>query len=161
MILSRPDILDYLKNGRLAFDPPIEEGQVAQVSIDLHLGCEFTIFKVPPKYLPAIKIDSSLWESEDLWQHYTQDEFQLNPNEFVLAQTLEKVTIPPELVGLVEGRIIVVLTTLSRRVTSSQTALQIRRAVRPSNPDTFPRVHEPSSRTGDTVGPYPNTFCVR
>lgn len=90
---------------RLHFDPAIKpDEQVAQVSIDLHLGHSFTVFKAPPAYLKFIQIDKSLWESEDLWQHYEQDEFQLNPGDFVLAQTLETVFIPPDLVGLVEGR---------------------------------------------------------
>lgn len=104
MILSRPDILKYLEEGKLGFDPAISLDQVAQVSIDLHLGNQFTVFKVPPAYLTSIQVDSSLWNSEDLWQHYTQDEFLLNPGGFVLAQTLETVFIPPDLVGLVEGR---------------------------------------------------------
>jgi dCTP deaminase len=78
--------------------------QVAQVSIDLRLGRKFSIFKEQPAYLPAIRIDPSLWGSSDLWQHYEQDEFRLLPGAFVLAQTLERICIPPDLVGLVEGR---------------------------------------------------------
>jgi dCTP deaminase len=106
LILSRPDILKYLEAGKLRFEPAIKpDEQVAQVSVDLHLGRRFTVFKVPsPAYLKFIQIDKSLWDSEDLWQHYEQDEFQLNPGDFVLAQTLETVFIPPDLVGLVEGR---------------------------------------------------------
>lgn len=77
---------------------------MAQVSIDLHLGNRFTVFKAPPAYLTSITMDRSLWQSVDLWQHYEQGEFLLNPGGFVLAQTLETVYIPPDLVGLVEGR---------------------------------------------------------
>lgn len=104
MILSRPDILTYLDEGKLRFEPEIDRSQVAQVSVDLRLGRKFTVFKDPPRYLPYIQIDRSLWDSEDLWQHYELEEFRLNPGEFVLAQTLEQVCIPPDLVGLVEGR---------------------------------------------------------
>jgi dCTP deaminase len=103
-MLSRPDILRYLREGTLKIDPPIAEEQVAQVSIDLRLGRKFTIFKEPPQFLPAIQIDPSLWASADLWEHFEQDTFRLHPNQFVLAQTLERVCIPPDLVGLVEGR---------------------------------------------------------
>jgi dCTP deaminase len=104
LILSRSDILTYLDEGKIGFDPAINRDQVAQCSVDLHLGNRFTVFKVPPAYLTSIQVDKSLWESEDLWQHYEQDEFLLNPGGFVLAQTLESVYIPPDLVGLVEGR---------------------------------------------------------
>jgi len=104
LILSRPDILKYLEDGKLGFDPAISLDQVAQVSIDLHLGDCFTVFKKPPDYLTSIRIDKSLWDSEDLWEHYQQKEFLLDPGGFVLAQTLETVFIPPDLVGLVEGR---------------------------------------------------------
>ncbi len=104
MILSRPDILRYIAEGKLKIEPAVSEDRVAQVSIDLRLGRKFTVFKEPPNYLPAIRIDPSLWTSYDLWQHYEQDEFRLNPGQFVLAQTLERICIPPDLAGLVEGR---------------------------------------------------------
>jgi deoxycytidine triphosphate deaminase len=85
LLLSKPDILAYLNEGRLRFDPPITEDRVAQVSLDLKLGRKFTTFKKLPGYLPCINIDKSLWESADLWTHYEQDTFRLEPNGFVLA----------------------------------------------------------------------------
>jgi dCTP deaminase len=45
-----------------------------------------------------------LWDSSDLWNHVEQDQFLLQPNNFVLAQTMEKICIPHDVVGLVEGR---------------------------------------------------------
>jgi len=103
-MLSRPDLLRYLAEGRLQIDPPVNEDQVAQVSIDLSLGRKFSTFKEPPRYLPAIHVDPSLWTSGDLWNHEERDVFRLEPGKFVLAQTLERVSIPPDLVGFVEGR---------------------------------------------------------
>jgi dCTP deaminase len=104
LVLSKPDILRYLSEGSLRIDPPISEDRVAQVSIDLSLGRKFTTFKERPGYLPAIHVDPSLWGSKDLWHHYEQDIFRLEPGRFVLAQTLERVRIPHDLVGFVEGR---------------------------------------------------------
>jgi len=104
LILSRADLLDYIANGKLKFDPPISDDRVAQVSVDLSLGKKFTTFKDPPKYLTAVNIDHSLWASGDLWHHVEQDTFKLMPGSFVLAQTLEKICIPDDVVGLVEGR---------------------------------------------------------
>jgi len=104
VVLSRRDILDYIERQELRFNPPIDPDRIAQVSIDLKLARKFTCFKEPPKFIPAIHVDSSVWESADLWEHHEQDMFRLQPGQFVLAQTLEKVTIPRDLVGLVEGR---------------------------------------------------------
>jgi len=104
LILSRPDILEYIARGKLKIQPPIPEKSVTQVSVDLRLGRKFIVFKEPPQYLPAIYVDPSLWESADLWQDYEQDQFRLNPGQFVLAQTLERIRIPNDLAGFVEGR---------------------------------------------------------
>lgn len=104
MLLSKPDILTYLQEGRLTFDPPVSAGRIAQVSVDLKLGRKFTTFKQPPAYLTSIHVDPSLWSSADLWEHLESDTFRLMPGGFVLAQTLERVSIPPDLVGFVEGR---------------------------------------------------------
>lgn len=104
MVLSKPDILRYLEEGKLRFDPSIEGDQVAQVSVDLRLGNRFSLFKEPPAYLPAIHVDPSLWNSGDLWDHREQTTFRLMPGQFVVAQTLERVYIPNDLMGLVEGR---------------------------------------------------------
>ena len=89
MVLSKPDILRYLREGKLRFDPEVPEDRIAQVSIDLKLGRKFTTFKEPPRFLPAIHVDPSLWESADLWNREERDVFRLNPGQFVLAQTLD------------------------------------------------------------------------
>lgn len=46
----------------------------------------------------------SAWDSADLWNHEEREPFRLAPGEFVLAQTLERIVIPEDLVGFVEGR---------------------------------------------------------
>ena len=104
MILSRPDILKSIHEQKLIFTPNVEEDQIAQVSIDLRLGRKFTVFKEKPEYLPAIRVHHSLWDSGDIWEHFEQDDFVLEPKAFVLAQTHEKICIPSDVVGLVEGR---------------------------------------------------------
>ena len=114
-MLSKPDILASLHEGKLRFDPPITEKRVAQVSIDLKLGRKFTTFKQLPSYLPCINVDKSLWNSADLWEHVEADTFRLQPGGFVLTQTLERVYIPPDLAGFVEGRSSWARTSLAQR----------------------------------------------
>lgn len=104
MVLSRPDIIAAIRVGRVRIEPALPEERVAQVSFDLTLGRKFTRLGVKPAYLPAVHVDPSLWESKDLWESIESDTYRLQPGAFVLAHTLERVTLPPDLVGLVEGR---------------------------------------------------------
>lgn len=104
MILSKPDIEQALASGGLVIDP--EPDGVDQVSVNLHIGRRFATFKTLPSYLPRVRIRDSLFSSagETLWETIETDEFLLEPQEFVLAQTLERVVMPSHLMGFVEGR---------------------------------------------------------
>lgn len=105
MVLSKPDILAALASGRLRISPEVAAESVAQVSIDLRLDRKFSRFRPnPPRYLPAIHADPSLWRSADLWEHLEADVFRLEPGKLVLAQTLERVSVGRDLVAFVEGR---------------------------------------------------------
>ena len=103
MFLSQPDIIKCLESGDLAFAPSVPNERIAQVSVDLLLGHRFTILKKKP-YITSIQMDPSIWESEDLWEEQERNDFKLDPGQFVLAQTLERVKIPDSLMGMVEGR---------------------------------------------------------
>lgn len=106
MVLSRPDLLDSIASGRLGLDPPVGATRVGPVSIDLKLGRRFSRFRaVRPGHIAAIHVDPALWGSQDLWEHFEdRDVYRLEPGAFVLAHTLERVRIPNDVVGLVEGR---------------------------------------------------------
>lgn len=105
MILAKPEILDYLESGKLQIEPSVSQEDIEQVSIDLHIGHQFTLFKEKPAYISDVRLDASIFGSADLWDRYTDcAEFVLEPGRLVLAQTLEKVTMPNDLAGLIEGR---------------------------------------------------------
>ncbi len=104
MVLSRPEILRYIQEEKLRFDPRIDLTDVKQVSVDLRLGRKFTRFKALPERLSYIQMDKSIWQSLDIWEHLEQETYLLPPGDFVLAQTLETIRIPNDLVGFVEGR---------------------------------------------------------
>jgi dCTP deaminase len=103
LILCKPDIIRYIEEERLVISPEVPRDAIDQVSIDLRLGRKFTTFKAP-EYLGSIRADPSVFQSLDLWERNTADTFDLKPGELVLAHTLETIRIPPDLVGLVEGR---------------------------------------------------------
>jgi len=75
-----------------------------ECSIDLRLGRVFSQFK-PKDHIASISLSTkSIFDEEDLWDAREEEFFTLRPQGFVLAQTLESVTIPADLMGLVEGR---------------------------------------------------------
>ena len=104
VVLSRPDIIARLNAGDLIVDPLPDESRIDQVSIDLRLGRNFFRFKPPPAHIATLRVKPSLFTADDLWDRHEADTFDLRPDEFVLAETLERVVIPNDLVGFVEGR---------------------------------------------------------
>ena len=101
MILSKPEIRRRLDSGRLSIDPVPSDSRIGAVSIDLRLGRKFTSFKEGglPEHIPVIRVRPSLFGSMDLWTHEEVDTFDIAPRGFVLAQTLERVALPNDLMG--------------------------------------------------------------
>lgn len=103
-ILSDKTIKEYLKEGKIGFEPLTDEKQIQPSSIDMRLGDEFKVFKVIRK--PYIDPD----DEEDLTSYMEStivpegEAFIIHPNEFALATTLEYVKLPDDIVARVEGR---------------------------------------------------------
>lgn len=105
MILSDGDIRERLKEGDLVVDPIDDpELQIQPASVDLRLDRTFVVYQVT--HVPYV----DPFEQETL-DRYTEevnikdgDGFILHPNEFALGSTKERVEIPADLVGRVEGR---------------------------------------------------------
>ena len=105
MVLSKPDIMRWMKEGGLKIEPAPAPSGIKQVSVDLRLGRKFSVMKELPEHVSSVRVKPSLFESRDLWEaQREEDRFVLEPSEFVLAHTHETVTMPSDLVGLVEGR---------------------------------------------------------
>ena len=104
MVLSKPDIERYIEDHKLVIDPAPAHSCINQVSVDLRLGRKFTVMKELLPHVPKVRVKPSPLESGESWDHKEGDSFDLHPGAFVLAQTHETVTMPPDLVGFVEGR---------------------------------------------------------
>jgi len=113
MILARQDIREQYDKGRIKIEPAPEEKQWGEASIDLRLGFDFTrlekvegvTFSVASGLGAIGKMNP--YSRKRLAQKDAMgrpEKFELHPGEFVLALTHETVTIPPDLIGLVEGR---------------------------------------------------------
>ena len=103
-ILSDKDIREYLKEGKIAIEPLLDEKQIQPSSVDMRLGDEFKVFKVIRKPYIDPKDEEDI---ASYMESTTVDEgeaFIIHPNEFALATTLEYVKIPDDLVARVEGR---------------------------------------------------------
>lgn len=101
MILSDLAIRKALAEGRIVIDPLGDEA-IQPSSVDLRVDAEFRVFN--NHLYPYIDVQQ---EQPDLTDSITvqQDQpFILHPGEFVLGSTLEKVTLPRDLVARIEGK---------------------------------------------------------
>jgi dCTP deaminase len=105
MVLSQRDIINRIKKGDLRFTPEVSPSAITQCSVDLRLGHTFTVFK-RKEYIAALRLQNArqIFEEADLWDQQRHDIFTLRRGKLVLAQTLEVVHLPNDLMGLVEGR---------------------------------------------------------
>lgn len=111
MILTDGAIRQALQDGRLILDPIPPPHHFNTTAVDLRLGPILKVWEKIPKGANLV-LDYDDVKIPDLHQ-FSQDatlgqdgSFQLEPNQFVLAQTLEKVGLPiaGKLAARVEGR---------------------------------------------------------
>ncbi len=102
MILSDRTIREELATGRIVVEP-LGPNAVQPSSVDLRLDRHFRVFR--NHTLGHMDVRNNL---EDLTELVTLPEdsspFMLHPGEFVLGSTLERVVIPDDLVGRLEGK---------------------------------------------------------
>lgn len=105
MILSDRDIKKAILKKEIIISPkPDFEVQLGSCSIDLRLGDTFRVFDHSRHpYLDPQKRDYSN-EITKVVKVKKGENFIMQPGDFVLAVTLEKVVIPPYLMGRLEGR---------------------------------------------------------
>lgn len=105
MILSDGDIKKALKEKRIEITPtPDFSTQLGSCSIDLRLGDTFRVFEHSKySFIDPSKKDFSNEITREI-KIKKGDVFMMQPGDFVLAVTLEKVKIPPDLMGRLEGR---------------------------------------------------------
>jgi dCTP deaminase len=111
MILTQGEIRKRVDAGDIKFSPALEERQWGDASVDLRLGYKFAKLKQSDHKISLAK--GGLRQIAGLYHEATfehTDQFGkrisycLEPNEFILAQTLEHVWIPRDLIARVEGR---------------------------------------------------------
>ncbi len=105
MVLSDRDIKAYIKEKKIVITPtPDYKTQLGTCSLDLRLGNKFRVFdhsKNP--YLDPTKKDYTNEITSEV-KVKEGDAFIMQPGDFVLAVTMERVKIPHDLLGRLEGR---------------------------------------------------------
>jgi dCTP deaminase len=101
VILSDRSINEAIASGRLGIDP-FDPQLVQPSSIDVRLDNKFLVFRNTKRAFIDVK-----QPADDLMEliELAQDEpMYLHPHEFVLGNTIERVKMPDDLVGRLEGR---------------------------------------------------------
>ena len=101
MVLSDRTIQRYLDEGRIGIDP-YDPGLLQPSSVDVRVDRFFRVFR-NSRY-PFIDVKEA---QDDLTELVEIDEdipFILHPGEFVLGSTLERITLPDDLVARLEGK---------------------------------------------------------
>ncbi len=101
MILSDRTIKEQIAAGRIVVEP-YDERAVQPSSVDLRLDRFFRVFR--NHTLSHIDVKRNLEELTELVEADDENPFILHPGEFVLGSTLERVAIPADLVGRIEGK---------------------------------------------------------
>ena len=101
MVLSDRTIREEIESGRIVIDP-FEASNVQPSSVDVRVDRKFRVFH-NARY-PYIDVRQPMDDLTELVEVSDEEPFILHPGEFVLGQTLERVTLPDDLVARLEGK---------------------------------------------------------
>lgn len=101
MILSNEDIKRLLRKGHLKIEPAPREEDIGAAGVDLTLEGKFWVFK---EEFQGKTIDLSRTSFKDATREVRQKSITLEPGEMCLGITKEKLTLPPDIMGSLEGR---------------------------------------------------------
>ena len=104
MVLSDVDIRKHIESGQIKVTPPLPDEQIGSCSVDFRLGNEFSIFEHSRHALIDLRDKTAI---QDLMRTITVapgEPFILQPGEFALAITEERLELSAEILGRLEGR---------------------------------------------------------
>lgn len=101
-ILIGKELKEAIESGRIKIEP-FDGARIGPGSIDLTLGNDFRIF---PKSEDVFQIrdDSSFEDITELISIKDGETITINPGEMILGITQEKITLPKNISGRLEGR---------------------------------------------------------
>jgi len=103
VILSDRTLREQLAAGRIVIDP-LDESLIQPSSIDVRISNLFRVFRNHTRGVIDVKQDmDDLTELVEIPAE-SEKPFILHPGEFVLGSTFERIAVPDDLVGRVEGK---------------------------------------------------------
>ena len=110
MLLSDGEIQEALATGEIVIDPAPapDSNRIQGASVDLRLGSELWVY--PSEPVPGLSIDPrEILVMDYVHRHCDRvdiaaNPYEIQPNGFVLGETLERVEIPLSLAARVEGK---------------------------------------------------------
>lgn len=102
MVLSDRTIKEEIAKGRIVIEP-LDLSCIQPASVDIHLDKKLLVFRTwrQPFY---IDVKQSLENLTELVEMDEDNAFFLHPGEFVLASTLETISLPDDIVARLEGK---------------------------------------------------------
>jgi dCTP deaminase len=101
VILSDKSIRAELEAGRIIIEP-LDDTSIQPSSVDMHVDRYFRVFRNDTA--PFIDPKESQEDLTELVELEDGRTFILHPGEFVLGSTLERVALPDDIVGRLEGK---------------------------------------------------------
>jgi len=101
MILSDRSIREAIESGRLKVDP-YDPSLIQPASLDVRLDNRFLVFRNTKR--PYIDVKEPAEGLMELIEVGPDEPMYLHPREFILASTIESITLPDDLVARLEGR---------------------------------------------------------
>jgi len=99
MILSDRDIKEFMRLGKIRFEPEISLDQIGAGSVDLTLSSRFWRFKEDVEV-----IDISSMDFRDVMEEIDAEEIMIPPHGMILGMTLERIYVDEDVCGWIEGR---------------------------------------------------------
>lgn len=96
MILSDKTLISLIDEGSLIIEP-LEKKQIQPASIDIRLGNTFSIVEDSSNGIITL-------ENPITYKEIKADRYLLLPGQFILATTMEYISLPNDLTAFVEGR---------------------------------------------------------
>ncbi len=105
MILSDKDIKAKLNSGQIKIAPMPDLTQaLGTVSVDLRLGNDFVVYRTTDRPFIDVKDPKTFEGLTEKISKPDSEAFVIHPRDFVLGSTLEKIELPADLAGRLEGK---------------------------------------------------------
>lgn len=104
MVLSDVDIRRYIDQGKIRIIPELPLDQLGSCSVDFRLGTEFSIFEHSRYPFIDVREQSAIQDLMRTVHVELGQAFILQPREFALAITEERLELDDDVLGRLEGR---------------------------------------------------------